>query len=163
MSHLVRLIIDVFVQQSEDFRYCRDQFLKHVPYLLRDGKLYYLSGYFPEKASNGFVVAEMPSHREDIILEATQCGSGYLRSKVDAVTLAETKIGLAILEYDFDCPTSRVNLPCREVIKVGVSNEQAIPLAVLSSTCEKESDFTPPKTISYMNSRIWGCDCISVV
>lgn len=38
MSHLVRPIdygiVDFFVQQTEAPRYCHNQFLKHVPYLL---------------------------------------------------------------------------------------------------------------------------------
>ena len=82
MSYLVRLInygiINFFVQQAEESRYCSDQFLKYAPYLLRYGKLYRLSGYFSKKASYGLVVAETPGHREDVVLETTQCGSGYL-------------------------------------------------------------------------------------
>ena len=82
MSYLVRLInygiINFFIQQAEDSRYCIDQFLKYAPYLLRYGKLYRLSGYFSEKTSYGLVVAETPGHREDVVLETTQCCSGYL-------------------------------------------------------------------------------------
>lgn len=70
MSYLVRLInysiINFFIQQAEDSRYCIDQFLKYAPYLLRYGKLYRLSGYFSKKASYGLVVAETPGHREDV-------------------------------------------------------------------------------------------------
>lgn len=147
MGHLIRLIdygiVDFFVQQAEDFRYRRNQFLKHAPYLLCDGKLYRLSGYFPEKASYGLVVAETPGHRKNVVLEAAQCGSGYLGSKAGALTLAEAKIGLAILEYDFECPAPGVNLPCFEEINVSVSSKQPVPFAVLSPTHEKDSDLYP--------------------
>ncbi len=72
MSYLVRLIdygiVDFFVQQVEDFRYCRNQFLKYAPYLLFDGKLYRFFGYFAEKASYGFVVAETPGYRESVVI-----------------------------------------------------------------------------------------------
>ena len=72
MSYLVRLInydiINLFIQQAEDSRYCSDQFLKYTQYLLRYGKLYRFSGYFSEEASYGLAVAETPGHREDVIL-----------------------------------------------------------------------------------------------
>ncbi len=62
MSQFVRVIdhsiIDFFVQQAEDSRYCRDQFLKDSPYLLGDGELDCLFGNIPEKSSNRLVVAE---------------------------------------------------------------------------------------------------------
>lgn len=48
MSQFVRVIdhsiIDFFVQQAEDSRYCRDNLLKDSPYLLCNGELDCLFG-----------------------------------------------------------------------------------------------------------------------
>ena len=119
MSQFVRVIdhsiIDFFVQQAEDSRYCRDQFLKDSPYLLGDGELDCLFGNIPEKSSNRIVVAEAFCNGKDIILQTAQCG-GNLRCKAGALALAESQIGLAILEYDFKSPASRIYPPCLEEI-----------------------------------------------
>ena len=95
MSQFVRVIdhsiIDFFVQQAEDSRYCRDQFLKDSPYLLGDGELDCLFGNIPEKSSNRLVVAEAFCNGKDIILQTTQCG-GNLRCKAGALALAESQL-----------------------------------------------------------------------
>ena len=102
MSYFIRLIdysiVDFFVQQAEGFRYCRDQFLEHAPYLLCDGKLHSFFADFPEEATYSLVVAEPSGHRKDVILDAAQCCSGNLGSEACALAFAEAKIGLAILE-----------------------------------------------------------------
>ena len=73
MSYFIRLIdysiVDFFVQQAEGFRYCRDQFLEHAPYLLCGGKLHSFFADFPEEATYSLVVAEPSGHRKDVILE----------------------------------------------------------------------------------------------
>lgn len=65
MSHFFRQIdndiVNFFVQKSEDSCYCRDQFLKYVPYLLCDEELDSHFGNIPEKTSDSFVVAESSS------------------------------------------------------------------------------------------------------
>lgn len=50
-------IIDFFVQQVEDFCYCRNYFLKDIPYLLRDRESYSLTGDLPEEPADSLVVA----------------------------------------------------------------------------------------------------------
>ena len=77
MSQFVRVIdhsiIDFFVQQAEDSRYCRDNLLKDSPYLLCNGELDCLFGNIPEKSSNRLVVAEAFCNGKDIILQTAQC------------------------------------------------------------------------------------------
>ena len=125
MSYFIRLIdysiVDFFVQQAKGFRYCRDQFLEHAPYLLCDGKLHSFFADFPEEATYSLVVAEPSSHRKDVILYAAQCCSGNLGSEACALAFAEAKIGLAILEDDFKGPAPGVNLPCLAKIKFPIS------------------------------------------
>ena len=62
MSYLVIVIdnsiIDLFVQQTEDFYYCRYQIREKTPYLLCYEELYRLFGYLPKKFSYCFIVAE---------------------------------------------------------------------------------------------------------
>ena len=66
MSYLVRVIdnsvIDLFVQQAEDFSYCHYQILEKPPYLLCYGELDRFFGYLPEKSSYCFIVAEALSN-----------------------------------------------------------------------------------------------------
>ncbi len=73
MSYLVRLInygiINFFIQQAEDSRYCSDQFLKYAPISVALRKAVPSLWIFLEKkASYGLVVAETAGHREDVIL-----------------------------------------------------------------------------------------------
>ncbi len=96
MSQFVRVIdhsiIDFFVQQAEDSRYCRDNLLKDSPYLLCNGELDCLFGNIPEKSSNRLVVAEAFCNGKDIILQTAQCGGGNLRGKASALALAESQL-----------------------------------------------------------------------
>ena len=144
MSYFIRLIdysiVDFFVQQAEGFRYCRDQFLKHAPYLLCDGKLHSFFADFPEEATYSLVVAEPSGHRKDVILYAAQCCSGNLGSEACALAFAEAKIGLAILEGDFKRPASGVNLPCLAKIKFPISGKQTVPFSVLCTAYKKDPD-----------------------
>ena len=102
MSHFFRMIdngiVDFFVQKAEDFCYCRHKFLKNTPYLLSNGELDCLPGYFPKKTSYCLVVAETFGHRKDVILHTTQCCGCYLRGEACALTLSEAEICLAVLK-----------------------------------------------------------------
>lgn len=137
MGQFIRMIdydiIDFFVQQAEDSRYCRDQFLKDSPYLLCDGELYCLFGNITEKPSDCLVVAETFCGGKDVVLHATQCSGGNLRGEACALASSESKIGLAVLEHDLKHPASGVCLPCLEEIHSSVGREQSVPFAVLSS------------------------------
>lgn len=144
MGHFFRLIdngiVDLFVQKAEDPRYCRDQVLKNPPYLLGDGKLNSLSGYFPEESSDGFVVTEAPGNRKYVILQTAQCRGGYLGCEACTLALSESEIGLAVLEHDFKRPASGVDLPRLGEIEAGVSGEQSVPFAVLCPAHEEYPD-----------------------
>ena len=96
MSQFVRVIdhsiIDFFVQQAEDSRYCRDNLLKDSPYLLCNGELDCFFGNIPKETADSFVIAEAFCDGKDIILQTTQCGSGNLRCKAGALALAESQL-----------------------------------------------------------------------
>lgn len=143
MSHLIRMIdhsvIDFFVQQTEDCRYCRDQFLKDPPYLLGDGELDSLFGNIPEEPSDSLVVAEAFCNGKDIILQTAQCSGGNLRGEAGALAFAESKIGLAVLEHDFKSPASGICLPCLEEIHSRVGCKKSVPFAVLGPAHKKDS------------------------
>ena len=124
-------IIDFFVQQAEDTRYCGDQFLKDSPYLLGNRDLDCLFGYFPKKSSDCLVVAEAFCNGKDIVLYAAQCSRSNLRGEIGALAFTESKIGLAVLEYYFKGPAPGICLSCLEEIHSGVGCEQAVPFAVL--------------------------------
>ena len=135
MSQFVRVIdhsiIDFFVQQAEDSRYCRDNLLKDSPYLLCNGELDCLFGNIPKETADSFVIAEAFCDGKDIILQTTQCGSGNLRGKAGALALAESQVGLAILEYHFKSPASGIYTPGLEEIHCGIGCKQSVPFAVL--------------------------------
>lgn len=119
MSHFFRLIdngiVDFFVQKAEDFCYCRHKFLKNTPYLLCNGELDCLPGYFPKKTSYCLVVAETPGNRKYVVLQTTQCCGCYLGGEAGALALPEAEIGLAILKHDFKSPVySEVTLFLRQ-------------------------------------------------
>ncbi len=100
-------IINFFVLQAEDSRYCRDQFLKDSPYLLGDGELDCLFGNIPKEPSDCLVVAETFCNGKDVVLYTAQCRCGNLRGEAGALTFAESKIGLAILETQLREPSVR--------------------------------------------------------
>ena len=144
MSQFVRLInheiVDFFVQQAEDSRHCRNQILKHSPYLLYDRELYCLSGDIPEKASDSLVVAETFCNGKDIILHTTQCCGCYLGSEAGALAFAEPQMGLAVLEYNFDSPATGIYFPRLEEIQSCISCDQSIPFAVSCSSNKKDAN-----------------------
>lgn len=135
MSQFVRMIdhsiIDFFVQQAEDTRYCRDNLLKDSPYLLSNGELDSFSGNIPEETTDSLVIAEAFCDGKNIILQTTQCGGGNLRGKAGVLALAESKVGLAILEYHFKSPASGIYPPSLEEIHYGIGCNQSVPFAVL--------------------------------
>ena len=141
MSQFIRLIdhgiIDFFVQKAEDLGYCRDQFLKDPPYLLCDGELYGLSGNLPEEAADSLVVAETFGNGEDVVLQTAQSRGCNLGGEAGALTFAEAKVGLAILEHDFKRPASGIYLPCLEEIQPGVGRKQSVPFAMLGPADEE--------------------------
>ena len=147
MSQFVRVIdhsiIDFFVQQAEDSRYCRDNLLKDSPYLLCNGELDCLFGNIPKETADSFVIAEAFCDGKDIILQTTQCGSGNLRGKAGALALAESQVGLAILEYHFKSPASGIYPPCLEEIHCGIGCKQSVPFAVLCTPHKKDSHLDP--------------------
>ena len=154
MSHFFRLvddgIVDFFVQKAEDFCYCRHKFLKNTPYLLCNGELDCLPGYFPKKTSYCLVVAETPGNRKYVVLQTTQCCGCYLGGEAGALALPEAEIGLAILKHDFKSPASGINLPRLDKLKVGIRGEQSVPFTMLCPAYKKILTDTPPKTASYM-------------
>ena len=143
MSQFVRMIyhsiVDFFVQQAEDSCYCRDQLLKDSPYLLSHGELDCLSGNIPEETSDCLVITEAFCNRENIVLQTAKCGGGNLRCEAGALALAESKVGLAILEYHFKSPTSGIHPPCLEEIHCGIGCEQTVPFAMFSTPHKKDS------------------------
>ena len=144
MSHFFRLIdngvIDLFVQKSEDPGYCRDQFLKDTPYLLRHRELDCFPGYFPEKASDSLVVAEPSCNGKYVVLNAAQGSGGNLGSETGALALSEAEIGFAVFEYDFKSPSAGIYLPCLEEIKSDVSGEKSVPFAMPGAAYKEYPD-----------------------
>ena len=142
MSQFVRLIdhsiIDFFVQKAEDLSYCRDQFLKDTPYLLCDGDLYGLSGNLPEEPADSLVVAETFGNGEDVVLQTAQSRGCNLGRETGALTFAEAKVGLTILEHDFKRPASGVCLPGLEEVDVSVGGKQSVPFSMLSPANRKD-------------------------
>lgn len=134
MSHFFILIdnsiVDFFVQKSKDPCYGGDQFLKDSPYLLGDRELERFFGYFPEESSDCLIATESFCNGKNIVLNAAQSGSRCLGGKAGTLALPKTKICLAVLEHDFQCPSAGVNLPRLEEIKGCVSSEKAVPFAV---------------------------------
>lgn len=144
MGHFFRLIdnsvIDLFVQKAEDSRYCRDQLLKDTPYLLRHRELDCFPGYFPEKTSDGLVVAEPSGKGKHVVLNAAQGSGCNLGCETGALALPEAEIGLAVLEHDFKSPSARIYLPCLEEIKSDVSGEKTVPFAMPGAAYKEYPD-----------------------
>lgn len=59
------------------------------------------------------------------------------------MALAEAQMGLAILEHDFKRLAPGVDLPCLGEVNAGVGGEQAVPLVVLVTAHEEDSDLYP--------------------
>lgn len=141
MSQFVRpvyySIVDFFVQKTEDTRYCRDQLLKDTPYLLCDGELDCLPGNIPEEPSDSLVVAEPFRDGKDVVLDAAQYRGGNLGCEAGTLAFAESEIGLAVLEHDFNSPPSGVYLPCLEESKLRVGGEKAVPFAMPGTSHEE--------------------------
>lgn len=147
MSQFVRMIdysiIDFFVQQAENRRYCRYQLLKYSPYLLGDGELDCFFGNIQEESSDCLIIAEPFRDGKNVILDAAQCGGGNLRGEAGALALAESQICLAILEYHFKSPASGIYPPSLEEIHSGIGCKKSVPFAVLRSPHKKYSYRNP--------------------
>ena len=133
-------IINFFVQHSEDFCDSRDNFLKDSPYLLCDRELQGIFGNIPEETTYSLIVAKAFCGGKDIILQAAQSCGGNLGCKAGTLTLSESQIGLAILEYNFKRPASGIYLPRLEEIQFRISCKQSIPPTVLSPADQKDPD-----------------------
>lgn len=73
-------------------------------------------------------------------MEVAQCSCGYLGGEIGALALAETEIGLAVLEHDLKCPVLGIILPCFEEIKSGIGGKQTVPFVMLGTAHKEYSD-----------------------
>lgn len=76
---------------------------------------------------------------ENVVLQTAQCGGCDLRCEIGALALAESQIGLAILECHFKGPASGIYLPCLEEIQPSISCKHSVPLAVLGPANKEDS------------------------
>jgi hypothetical protein len=60
--------------------------------------------------------------------------------------LSEVEIGLAVLEYHFQCLSARVDVPCLEEIRGYVRGEKSIPFDMLDAHIRNVFTDASPKT-----------------
>lgn len=99
-----------------------------------------LFGDFPEKTFYCLAISEALCNSEDIVLDAALCSGGNLGREACAPALAESEIGLAILEHDFMGHASGIYPPSLEEIHSGVGCKQTVPFSALCPWLKKDSD-----------------------
>ncbi len=144
MSTFLRLvddnIIDFFGQEAEGFRYGIHELLNDSPYLLRHRYLDRLLGNFPENLTDCLIIGEPFCRGEEIVLDSAYSGRCYLGNKSPALALAEPKIGLAVLEDNFQAPSAGIYFPRLEKFQACVSGKKSVPFSVLGPACKKDPD-----------------------
>ena len=133
-------IKDLFILDIEalyDFSY---NLMYYIPDSLRESKFHAPFGSIHKESSNGFMVGEAFSRGEDVVLHGRDGGHCYLRGEVPHLVLAQSEVLLALLEDDFQGPTSGVNPVGFKEVKLAIGGNESVPLSPLVTLAEEQAD-----------------------
>ena len=133
-------IKDLFILDIEalyDFSY---NLKYYIPDSLRESKFHAPFGSIHKESSNGFMVGEAFSRGEDVVLHGRDGGHCYLRGEVPHLVLAQSEVLLALLEDDFQGPTSGVNPVGFKEVKLAIGGNESVPLSPLVTLAEEQAD-----------------------
>lgn len=143
MSKLVRFVNhslkDFFVSNAEDSCDSSNQFQDSSPYPFADGNLMAVLVCQSEEFADSLVCHEPLYNREYVVLQCNKRCTGNLGGKVVGLAFAKPKQSLALLEYDFQGPSSGIDLIGLEEAKFKVSAKQSAPRVTLASAYKEES------------------------
>ena len=111
-----------------------DNLQYHIPDSLSESKLHATHGSILKESANGLVVGEASCRREQIVLHGRDGSHGNLRGEVAHLVLSESQVLLALLEYDFQRPTSGVNPVGLEEIELAIGGNPCALFCDLIST-----------------------------
>ena len=138
-------IEDFFILDIEALCNHADYLKYHIPDSLSESELHATFDSIIEESAHSLVVREALGGGEQIVLHGRDCSHGNLRGEVAHLVLSESQVLLALLEYDFQRPTSGVNPIGLEEIELAIGGNESVPLATLVSLGEEQTDIAPCK------------------
>ena len=137
-------IEDILILDIETLCDFADHLKHNVPDSLSESELHATLGSILEESADGLVVGEPPGGREQVVLHGRDYSHGNLRgevlgrakrqSRAAHLVLSESQVLLALLEYDFQRPTSGVNPVGLEEIELAIGGNPCALFCDLIST-----------------------------
>jgi len=110
------------------------------PYPVRDRQLESTRSGLTEESSDSFVCLKPLHCAKYVVLHHGQCKTGNLSREVHTLTLAEAEQLFAIVICHLGSPSHRVDTVCLEEAEREVCCKQSVPLPVLASFGEEQTD-----------------------
>ena len=111
-----------------------DHLKYHIPDSLSESELHAALDSIIEESAHSLVVREALGGGEQIVLHGRDYSHGNLRGEVAHLVLSESQVLLALLEYDFQRPTSGVNPIGLEEIELAIGGNPCALFCDLIST-----------------------------
>ena len=127
-------IEDFLILDIEALRNHADYLKYHIPDSLSESELHATFDSIIEESAHGLIVREALGGGEQIVLHGRDCSHGNLRGEVAHLVLSESQVLLALLEYDFQRPTSGVNPIGLEEIELAIGGNPCALFCDLIST-----------------------------